>query len=62
MTVARVAETWLPRSAAAFRLSNGRIVWVPAEDLDALGRACLNASVEWRTEVAALPSAKGAAA
>lgn len=46
--VRRIIATWLDGdAAAAFRLSNGRVVQIPAEDLEALGRGCLAAHVDW---------------
>lgn len=44
----RILADWLGPEACAFRLSTGKVVQIPTADLDALGRACLNASIEAR--------------
>lgn len=58
MLIRRILARWIGDDAVAFALSNGRVIQVPAVDLDGLGRAALNAEVERLSRIAAAAEAQ----
>lgn len=48
----RILAEWLGDNVVAFRLSNGRVIHVPADDLNALGSAVDNAEFDRRMRLA----------